>query len=205
MKILVVSYLPKLQASRTKQLLNAFVQEVRDRDQLEYVDLLKDVPDFVTAEILDAYITRNYMGQLLSPEQKKAIATFDKMTKQFKSADIVVMAFPMYNFTIPAAIKAYFDSVMLKGQTFDLGEKGFVGLMEGKKALVLFSSGGAYTGKNEQYDYVTGLVKLEFGFMGFSDVRVISAQGVDISTNDVPKIIAIAQQRVKKVVKDWSL
>jgi len=205
MKILVVSYLPKEAQSRTKRLLDTFCKGVKQKDDIEMLDLVKDEPDFVTPGILQAYIQRNYMGQELSPELQKEISKFDRMTKQFKSADIIVMAFPMYNFSLPGAIKAYFDSVMLKGETFDTGEKGFVGLMKGKKALVLFTSGGDHTGKNSMYDYITNLTTLELEFMGFSDIRVISAQGVDMQSLDTEVLIVDAQKEIKGVVKDWGL
>jgi FMN-dependent NADH-azoreductase len=91
MKILVVSYLPSLQESRTKKLLDAFVESVKNKSAIEYLDLLKDTPDFITPEILYAYVHRNYMGEKLTPEQQKNIAKLDRMTAQFKLADILVM------------------------------------------------------------------------------------------------------------------
>jgi len=205
MKVLVVSYLPSLKNSRTKRLLDAFIQNVRSETHIEHLNLLQDPPDFVTPEILQAYVARNYQGKMLTDEQKKHISTFDRMTKQFKAADVVVLAFPMYNFSMPGLVKAYFDSIMLKGETFDTGDKGFVGLMEGKKALMLSSSGGDYSGKNAKYDYSTTLTKLELEFMGFSDIRTISAQGVDMKSLDTEKIIADAQAEVKNVIQEWNL
>jgi len=205
MKILVVTALPSGEQSRTKKLLDAFVDNIKDRKQLEFLNLLEDRPDFVTPEILEAYKLRNYQGKELTKKQKESISKFDRMTKQFTSADIVVMAFPMYNFSLPGIIKTYFDSVMLKGETFDTDPEGFVGLMAGKRALVLMSSGGKYSGENSSYDYATTLVGLEFDFMGFSDVRIILAQGLDMKTTDVKKIVSQAQDEVKKVIKAWKL
>lgn len=205
MKILVVSYLPSLQESRTKKLLDTFLESVKNKKDIEILDLLKDTPDFITPEILYAYVHRNYMGEKLTAEQQKNIAKFDRMTAQFKSADIVVIAYPMYNFSFPASIKAYFDSVMLKGETFDTGAKGFVGLMAGKKALILTSSGGIYEGEYAKLDYSVSLAKAEFEFMGFAEIKIVKAQGVNIKSTDVAKVIEVAQQEVKKVVSDWNL
>ncbi|KKP28852.1 MAG: FMN-dependent NADH-azoreductase [candidate division TM6 bacterium GW2011_GWF2_30_66] len=205
MKILVVSYLPSLQNSRTKNLLDTFVESVKNKENIETLDLLKDMPDFITPEILQAYVHRNYMGQNLKPEQEKYIAKLDKMTEQFKSADVVVIAYPMYNFSVPSMVKAYFDSVMLKGETFDTGAKGFVGLMAGKKALILTSSGGVYEGEYAKYDFSTTLTKYEFEFMGFSDIKIVKAQGLNMKSTDVAKVIEVAQQEVKKIVGDWNL
>jgi len=205
MKLLVVTYLPSGKDSRTKKLVDTFLENIKRKDQLEHLDLLEDTPDFFNKKNLEAYKTRNYKGKPLSTELQKSIEKLDRMTKQFIAADVVVMAFPMYNFSLPGSIKSYFDSVMLKGETFDIGKKGFVGLMEGKKALILMSSGGMYTGKNQKYDYAAPLAKLEFEFMGFSDVQIVWAQGVDMHTSDVEKIIADAQAEVKKIIKTWEL
>jgi len=205
MKVLVISYLPSLERSRTKKLLDIFIENVKPENTIEHLDLLQDPPDFITPEILQAYVARNYQGKELSDEQKKHMSTFDRMTTQFKTADVVVLAFPMYNFSMPGLVKTYFDSVMLKGETFDAGKKGFVGLMEGKKALVLSSSGGDYSGDNAKYNYLTTLTNAELEFMGFSDIQIVSAQGVDMKSLDTEKIIADARAKVKNIIKTWDL
>lgn len=207
MKILVVSYLPSLQNSRTKRLLDTFLESVNNKENnIEILDLLKDIPDYISPEILYAYVHRNYMGEKLTTEQESCIAKLDRMTKQFKSSDIFVLAYPMHNFSVPAPVKSYFDSIILKGETFDTNEKGFVGLMAGKKALILTSSGGAYNGDMAiKYDHSVSLSKLELEFMGFSDVRVAWAQGLDKKGADVEKIVKDAQKQVKEVVKAWDL
>nr|MBA4404804.1 hypothetical protein [Nanoarchaeum sp.] len=204
MKILVVSYLPNGQNSRTKKLVDTFVETTKGKNKIEHLDLIKEIPDFITPENLNAYMQRNYMGKQLSNEQKKKLEKFDKMTKQFKAADIVVVAFPMYNFSMPAAMKAYFDSIMQKGETWDINENGFVGLMQGKKALILTSSGGIYVDERSSYEHSTSLAKVEFGFMGFTDVKSVSAQGVNMGSNQ-EEIVRLAQEEVKKVIKEWEI
>jgi FMN-dependent NADH-azoreductase len=62
------------------------------------------------------------------------------MAAQLKSAEIVVVTFPMYNFSMPAIVKAWFDSVIQKGVTFGEGISNV-----GKRALTLISSGGVYS------------------------------------------------------------
>jgi len=205
MKILVVSYLPSGQVSRTKKLLDAFLESVENKNSLEHLDLLEDVPDFFDKNNLEAYKQRNYKGQTLSPELQKSIEKIDRMVAQFVAADIVVMAFPMYNFSVPGLVKTYFDSIILKGETFDMGEKGFIGLMKDKKALILMSSGGVYKGENNPYDYATGLAKLTFEFMGFSPVELIMAQGMDMQTVDNKEVIVQAQEKVREIASEWGV
>jgi FMN-dependent NADH-azoreductase len=54
----------------------------------------------------------------LLPNEEKLLSKMDRMAAQLKSADIVVVVFPMYNFSMPAIVKARFDSVMQNGVTF---------------------------------------------------------------------------------------
>jgi FMN-dependent NADH-azoreductase len=107
----------------------------------------------------------------------------DRMAAQLKSADIVVVAFPMYNCSMPAIVKAWFDSVMQKGVTFGKGNDSQIVISNvGKKALTLVSCGSVYFFlSNESFpcrEYTLSLSNVEFQFMGYSDVRGILAEGM---------------------------
>ena len=204
MKTLVVSYIARGPRSHTKKLLDSFLESTEGKD-IEHLNLLKDVPDYFMETNLGAYIFRNYLGKELTEEQAKSIAKMDRMTEQFMKADIVVMAFPMYNFSMPAIIKAYFDSVMLKGKTWDMNEAGdgFKGLMNGKKALILMASGGVYEGDMKSWDHAISLTEQEFKFMGFEDVRHATVSGVNMMPDKLEEIEQKGQEKVKEIVKEW--
>jgi FMN-dependent NADH-azoreductase len=117
MKTLIVKYIPRNEQSNTKKLLDAFREEISISD-IEELDLLDDVPDMLLDNNLLAHINRNILGLELLPEEEKLLSKMDRMAAQLKSADIVVVAFPMYNFSMPSTVKAWFDSVIQKGVTF---------------------------------------------------------------------------------------
>lgn len=202
MKTLLVTYLPSGTASHTKQLVDTFLSHTKGQN-IETLDLLKNVPDLFGEVSLSAYITRNYQHKPLSPEQTQSIKKMDAMTQQFKSANIVVFAFPMHNFSVPATIKAYFDSVMQKGETWDINPQGFVGLMKGKKALVLTSSGGVYEGQMASWEHAQSLAKTECTFMGFTDFEVISAAGTNLDPSKADQNMTAAKEKVGELVKKW--
>src|ERR671924_453885 len=104
----------------------------------------------------------------------------DRMAAQLKSADIVVVAFPMYNFSMPAIVKAWFDSVIQSGVTFGQGNDGQTVISNAaKKALTLISCGGVYSNESSSgREHALSLSNLEFQFMGYSDVRGILAEGM---------------------------
>ena len=202
-KTMVVTYLPSGERSNTKKLVDAFLTAAKGKAPIEYLDLLQELPDVFTAEVLGAYVMRNYMGQALSPTQAKAIAKMDRMTAQFEAADIVVVAFPMHNFGLPAPVKAWFDSIMLKGETWDMNDKGFAGLMKGKKALILNSSGGNYEGPMAGGEHAVSLAKVEFAFMGYDTIEAITAPGMNANPAKAPEVIAAAVVKIKDLVTRW--
>src|SRR3712207_1724120 len=149
-KTLIVKYIPRKEQSNTKKLLDVFREEISNSN-VEELDLLEDIPDMFLRNNLLAYINRNLLGRKMLPREQNLLSKMDRMAAQLKSADIVVVVFPMYNYSMPAIVKAWFDSVIQKGVTF--GENRRDDQMKisnvDKKALTLVSSGGVYS--NEQF------------------------------------------------------
>jgi FMN-dependent NADH-azoreductase len=201
MKTLIVKYLPSGAASKTKKLLDLFLQEIKNQN-VETVDLLKEeVPTFNEASI-QAYYKRNYGGQKLDENEANLLAKNDQLTAQLKSADILVMAYPMHNFGMPAAVKSWLDAVVMKGETFDYGKK----MMEGKKVLTLFTSGGVYSDSVFNFDYpnwnsIALVTKANFAFMGFDTSEIINSSLRD-ETTEVAKLNE-AKTKIQEVVKRW--
>ena len=203
LKTLIVQYTPRNERSNTKQILDAFIGKIKNSD-IEKLDLTKDVPDLFLEQNLEAYINRNYMGKTLSADQKNSMAKMDRMTEQLKSSDIVVVAFPMNNFSMPAVVKAWFDSVVLKGQTWDIKDGTFIGMMNGKKALIIVSSGGVYQkGPMVSWEHALSLGKSIFQFMGYSDVHGTLAEGMnageDVKSSNLEKSIT----QVQEIAQEW--
>jgi len=96
---------------------------------------------------------------------------------EFIAADAVVIAAPMYNFTVPTQLKAWIDRIAVAGQTFRYTEAGPEGLCGGKKLVIVSTSGGLHAGQasgvaHEEY------LKLLFGFLGITDIEFVRAQGL---------------------------
>ncbi|MDC8453743.1 MAG: NAD(P)H-dependent oxidoreductase, partial [Candidatus Nitrosotalea sp.] len=107
-------------------------------------------------------------------------------------------------FSTPAPVKAWFDSVMLKGQTWDASDGKYFGLMEGKKALILVSTGGIYTKEPMiNWEHAVSLAKLEFKFMGFSDIRAILNEGMNAGDQVQSENLGKSIDTVRKIAKEW--
>ena len=204
LKTLIVQYTPRNERSNTKKILDAFIGEIKCSD-IEKLDLVKDVPDLFLDQNLDAYIHRNYLGQELSSEKKSSLSKMDRMTEQLKSADVVVVAYPMNNFSMPAPVKAWFDSVMLKGETWDAKNGSYVGLMNGKKALAIVTAGGIYEKEPMvSWEHALSLAKIEFQFMGYSDVRGILASGMNAGEDVKSLSLENSIKQVQSIAQEWN-
>lgn len=202
-KTLVIQYTPRGERSNTKKLLDHFLEKVKGKSDVEIVDLTQDVPDNFLVENLSVYYRRNYGGEEVSKEDEKLMEKMDRMTNQLKDADVVVVAFPMFNFSLPAIVKAWFDSVMLKGETWDMGGSGFKGLMHGKKALVIGTSGGVYEGEWSSNEHAFSLAKAEFVFMGYDSVKTVVGQGLNMMPEKKDAILDKSMEEIDEVVEEF--
>ena len=102
--------------------------------------------------------------EVRSDAQREVVAYSDGLIAELKSADVIVLAVPMYNFTVPSALHAYFDHVARAGETFRYTEKGPEGLVTGKKAYVVVTRGGVYGEDHSQ----TRFIQQFLGFIGIT-------------------------------------
>jgi FMN-dependent NADH-azoreductase len=94
-------------------------------------------------------------------------------------ADVIVIDAPLYNFSIPSALKAWVDHIARAGVTFKYDENGPEGLVKGKKVYVALASGGIYSdGPMKGYDFAAPYLKSVLGFMGMTDFTVFRVEGV---------------------------
>jgi FMN-dependent NADH-azoreductase len=124
------------------------------------------------------------MGAFSPPDQvtddhKNALAISDTLIAELLEADEIVMGTPMYNFTIPAVVKAWIDHVVRAGKTFNYGSSGPEGLAKGRKMLVTVASGGSYDKASgmESYNYETPYLRQILGFIGITDLTFVHAGG----------------------------
>ena len=137
-------------------------------------DLAEGVP------LVDAaWIAANFTDPAeRTPEQRAALALSDEMVAELRSADTLVIGLPVYNFSVPAALKAWVDLVARARETFRYTENGPEGLLKGKRALVVVASGGVPVGS--EMDFATPYLRHALAFMGIADVAFIAAERVAV-------------------------
>ena len=124
-----------------------------------------------------------------SPEMKHALGVSAAFVGELLNATEIVIGTPMYNFNLPARLKAWIDHVVRHGKTFHVDETGYHGLAGGRKLTVLIACAGNYAPgspsavMNFEEPYLRGI----FGFIGITDVNVIFSGGTnDVTQGKVP-------------------
>jgi FMN-dependent NADH-azoreductase len=113
---------------------------------------------------------------------KKALALSNELVSELLESDEIILATPMYNISIPAALKAWIDHVVRAGKTFRYKADGTPeGLLAGtgKKVLVIVASGGSYPEGSPMaaLNYEIPYLRFILAYMGLTDVRFIHAGG----------------------------
>lgn len=155
-------------------------------------DLAKtDMPFVDLPWILGAYSPE----EARTDEHKAALKLGDEFIAELEQADQYLITTPMYNFAVPAALKAWIDHVVRAGKTFRMTpEGGYLGLLEGKRATVIVASAGSYHAGSpaETYNLETPYLKQILAFIGVTDVTVLQAG----ATSKVDRGMATADELV---------
>ena len=129
---------------------------------------------------VEMFIATVFQRQQPNAEQAALFARMMSVVNQVKSARRLVIAYPMYNFSIPARLKDWLDNLVVAGETFRYGQDGAPqGLMGAHKVLLLQASGGVFSaGPMAQMDCASSYLKtLLGGFLGFAFVDTVYAEG----------------------------
>ncbi len=175
-KLLVVETSPRGDYSISRTMTRRFVEAWRAAhpggDVIER-DLVETPLTSVNAPWLQAYFTP---PEQHSSEMKEALALSDALVAELLAADELVIATPVYNYNVPAALKAWIDHIVRKGMT--LGNDG-KGLVTGRRATVLIASGGIYTEGSpiRDRDIATQYLRLVLQVIGITDVTVVAGGG----------------------------
>lgn len=137
--------------------------------ELRRRDLGTSMP-FVDAAWIEANFTPD---EDRTSRHKDTLAFSDELVRELKEADVLVIGVPVYNFSIPAALKAWIDMIARARLTFRYTDNGPRGLLTGKKAYLVVATGGVQVGS--AVDFATPYLRHALGFVGISDVEVIAA------------------------------
>jgi FMN-dependent NADH-azoreductase len=124
----------------------------------------------------------------------------NELVAELQDADVIVIGAPMYNFTIPTQLKAWFDRVLQAGVTFRYTDNGPVGLLEGKKAIIASGRGGVYSvGDAAAFDHQEAYLKTALAFIGITDVEIVRAEGLNMGDEARSEGLSKAKDRIAEL------
>ena len=182
MNVLHVCANPKpTDQSISKQLAAAFFSkliELRPDVDLVNVDLYDEKPPFYTYELYKRawYPLMDEAYQPSKPEEM-AMNYASRQAEMFNAADVLVLTMPMWNFSVPAIMKAWMDQVLTPGLSFSLSpEEGVKPLHQIKSVVLLVASGSVYK-EDDERDALSRQVRAAFNFIGIDEIEVVWADG----------------------------
>jgi FMN-dependent NADH-azoreductase len=124
-------------------------------------------------------------------DQRALLTQSDALVAELHAADDIVIATPIYNFSVPAALKAWIDLICRDKITFVYENDSPRGLLSNKRATVIVTSGGTLAGKD--IDFTTSYIRHILGFIGVDDVTIIDVTGLSKNRS---KVIADARKQI---------
>lgn len=174
--LLLVETSPRAEASVSRNLSRRLIAnwtEANPDGQIVVRDLAKSALPHVTMQWLAAYFTP---PDAQTQDMKAQLRLSDALVRELLAADELVISTPVYNYNIPASLKAWVDHIVRKGLT--LGSDG-KGLLTGKAATIVIASGGVYGEGSPiaERNIAPQYLRLILNVIGITDVTVIHGEG----------------------------
>lgn len=186
------------EGSKSRDVANTLVESLKSDHPGAVVtvrDLAAEPVPHLSATTLGAFFAP---AESHSPAQAEAAALSDTLIGELEAADFVVIATPMYNFSIPSTLKSWIDHIARAGRTFRYTENGPEGLLASKPVFIVESRGGIYSeGPAQAMDFQEPYLRTVFGFLGIEDVSVVRAEGLAISPESAEQSVSKAHADAK--------
>ena len=171
----------RFEGSITRQLSDLLIKQIKAvQPELTLInrDLATGLP-FIDEQWIGANFTP---ADQRNSSHQETLEFSNELVSELQQADTIVIASPIYNFSIPAVLKAWIDLVARAQLTFKYTENGPEGLLRGKKAYVVVASGGVPIGS--EMDFASGYLKQVLAFIGITDVTLIDASKINLSDDN---------------------
>ena len=198
MNILHIDSSPRGEASHSRKMTAELVAALKQKNQnasVVYRDLGHNPPPFVTEDWAHGAYTPE---EQRTPAQTAALKYSDEAIAELLNADLVVIGAPMYNFGIPADLKAWIDQIIRFNVTFTADYKG---LAAGRKVFVVTSRGGGGYGAGEPMEHLNfqdPYLRAAFGFIGITDVEFIHVNNTAKGDEAVQTSVGEARAKIQQ-------
>ncbi|MFQ6548309.1 FMN-dependent NADH-azoreductase [Aestuariibius sp. 2305UL40-4] len=134
--------------------------------------------------------------EAITDDLRAATALSDTLIAELQQADTLLLTTPIYNFTVPAALKAWIDQIVRIGHTFAYEDGSFRGLVQTRRAIVACAYGAEgylNDGPLAGADFLAPYLKFLLGFLGIEDIQIVGIEG---TTGD---LAALSQKEAQAI------
>lgn len=163
-------------------------------------DVTQPAVPHVDAAMIQAFQTP---ADQRTADMRQTTTISDELLVELKGADYLLVSVPMYNFSVPSALKAWIDQIVRIGETFTTDGESFSGLLKTKKAFVCTAYGaagylndGPMAGLNFLEPYLQGL----FSFLGVQDIQFFALEGMMAGPEIQGQIKSATQAEVEAAI-----
>lgn len=206
MNLLRIDSSVRIQNSKTRMLTDYFINELEK--QKVYTIVNRDVGIYPPPFPTDDFIKANYTLETdRSNEMKAILKKSDTLIDELFSAEKIIIAAPMYNFSISATLKAYIDNIVRIGKTFIISDVGMQGLLVDKKIMII-TSRGAMSYKDgetlQSFDFQENYLRALFMFLGVKDITFVHTEAQDFGAADIQKSnFDESLEQLTEIAKTW--
>lgn len=198
-----------LHGSHSRNLTQRFVSQWlarRGQDSLTYRDIGQNPPSFISHDWIASSFTP---AQQREPWMRETLAESDTLVDELIAADVLVIGAPLYNFGMPAALKAWIDQIVRPGRTVDIDESNpldpYVALLADRPrhAVILSARGGIGFGVGGEMAHLNHLepnLITALGFIGITQVHQIAIEGQEVGGELLAESVAQALNQVDALV-----
>lgn len=183
------------------KMFEAYIEEAKKINDinLRIYDVFEEDMPYIGQQLFDAFAKLSE-GKELTELESRLFAAQQKAKDLVKEADIIVLAFPLWNLTIPAALHTFIDYIYQAGFMFKYNEQGqLIQLLTDKKYVILNARGGYYSSPEAQpmemsVNYIKNVLSNVAGMELLDEVII---EGHNAEPNRADEIIEEGLKRVK--------
>ncbi len=202
-KVLIINASARRERSLSRYMTNMFAETWETKFPNDRI-IYREVGQENIPHITEKWIAAAFKPSALrTSEDLKALEVSDELIGELKDADVIVIGTPMYNWSIPSALKAYIDQVLRVQETIlvsnDNPKDPYKGLLQNKKAYLLMVRGNFGYEPGEFYehmDFQTNYLKTVFRIMGIVDVEQVAINGAEFGQKSFEPV----EERIRLII-----
>lgn len=180
----------------------------RAQDSVTYRDIGQNPPSFTSHDWIASSFTPEERRE---PWMKETLIESDQLVDELIAADVLVIGTPLYNFGMPAALKAWIDQIVRPGRTIEVDESRlpdpYVPLLADRPrhVVILTARGGIGFGPGGEMAHMNHLepnLVTALGFIGFTRFHQIAIEGQETGGEVLAASVEQALREVDALVRE---